>query len=96
MKFIKKFESFVNEEAQPAPATRPDTKPDRTSPDTKPGKNPSPGKRPSPIRRDKPSEQPGPKGQKKGNLPTASEEEVAERFMALMKEKGESYKKFVK
>ena len=96
MKFIKKFGSFVNEEAQPAPAPAPSTKPDRTNPDTAPGKRPDPGKRPSPVRRDKPSEQPGPKGERKGKLPTASEEEVAERFMSLMKEKGENYKKLVK
>ena len=62
MKFIKKFESFINEEAgspQVAPS-KPSVKPG-VSP-SKPATRPS---RPSPIRKDDPAVKPDPKAKKK-------------------------------
>jgi len=88
MRFIKKFDKF-NEEAQPAPAPSPGTKPSTTP--TEPGRRQDPGKRPSPVRRDKPSVAPGPKAKKK-----STEKEVAERFIALMDEEGEDIEKYLK
>ena len=89
MKFIKKFEKFLE-----ASAAEPQVKP--SNPDVKPGV--SPGKplqkpqRPSPIRRDKPSVEPAPKAKAK----KASAEEVAERFIDLMVQNGEDVKKYAK
>lgn len=88
MRFIKKFDKFINEEAQPAPAPNPG-KPSTTP--TEPGRRQDPGKRPSPVRRDKPSVAPGPKAKKK-----ATEKEVAERFLSLMSEEGENIEKYLK
>jgi len=80
MSFIKKYQRFVEELTATAPA-RPDVKPDVTE---KPGTAPS---KPSPFRRDKPSTEPGPK---------ATAEDVAERFISMMVEKGESVEKYIK
>ena len=104
MRYLKKFDLFM-EEAQPAtqpqPSTRPDTDPG-TSPTTTPSTPEKPG-RPSPIRRDKPSVEPAPKGQSKdkqnltkGKVKKITEQDVANRFIGLMKKKGEDYKKYVK
>jgi len=87
MRFLKKFEKFNEEfvmggqevETKPAPTT---------TPDVKPGTRPS---RPSPIRRDKPSVNPNPKAE----LPTASVEDVVNRFVSLLNDKGEDIKKYV-
>lgn len=85
MRFIKNFEIF-NEEfvggqetTKPSPTTLPGTKPG-----TKPG-------RPSPIRRDKPSVNPQPKAE----LPKSSVEDVANRFISELNERGENVKKYI-
>jgi len=75
MKFIKKFEKFLEGSAEPAvkpatPTTKPDTKPTRPS-------------KPSPIRRDKPSVSPDPKAK----LAKASAEDVVMRANELSKNK---------
>lgn len=80
MSFIKKYQRFVEEFTATAPA-RPDVKPDTTE---KPATTPS---KPSPFRRDKPSTEPGPK---------ATAEDVAERFIQMMADKGESVEKYIK
>jgi hypothetical protein len=80
MSFIKKYQRFVEEFTATAPA-RPDVKPDVTEkPKTAPSK-------PSPFRRDKPSTEPGTK---------ASAEDVAERFIQMMVDNGESVEKYIK
>jgi hypothetical protein len=80
MSFIKKYQRFVEEFTATAPA-RPDVKPDVTEkPETAPSK-------PSPFRRDKPSTEPGTK---------ASAEDVAERFIQMMVDNGESVEKYIK
>lgn len=85
MRFIKKFEKFVESaEPQVAPA-RPDVKPD-----VKPGKPLQKPQRPSPIRRDKPSVEPEPKMKK------STADAVAERFVDLMVEGNEDVKKYAK
>ena len=104
MRYLKKFDLFM-EEAQPATQPQPSTHPDRdpgVAPTTTPS-TPEKPSRPSPIRRDKPSVEPGPKGQKKdkqnltaGKVKKITEQDVANRFIALMKQKGEDYKKYVK
>ena len=59
---------------------KPDVKPDITEkPGTAPGK-------PSPFRRDKPSTEPGTK---------ASAEDVADKFIQMMVDKGESVEKYI-
>lgn len=84
MKFIKKFESFIVEEASPSPAVKPTTKP--AEPAVKPH-------RPSPIRRDKPAVTPAPKAK----LPKKSTAEaVAERFIREINQKGDSVKNYIK
>lgn len=99
MRYLKKFDLFL-EEAEPATKPAPSTTPGKptTTPDA-PGK-PS---RPSPIRRDKPSVDPSPKGEKKskqnlatGKVTKVTEQDLANRFISLMKQKGEDYKKYVK
>jgi len=82
MKFLKKFERF-NEEFVAPEVEDNDTKTKPATPITKPGTRPG---RPSPIRRDKPSVDPRPK---------AEVEDVAKRFIKLMKSKGEDIKKYV-
>lgn len=88
MKYIKKFESFIKEEAEPATAPTPATKP---RPETKPGERPNP-QRPSPIRRTRPSVSPAPKA----NLKKATELDVVNRFMQELGKSGESVKNYVK
>jgi len=68
MRFIKKFENFVNEDAEAPvkPAVKPTTAP--KGPVTRP-------KRPSPIRIDKPGVTPDPKAKK------TTAEDVANRFI---------------
>lgn len=86
MKFIKKYELFKEElvvDTKQAPSTRP------ANPDVKPGTRPNtrPG-RPSPIRRDKPAVEPDPKAERnKKNLPTATIEDVIEKFGELTNQK---------
>ena len=61
-----------------------------TKPSVKPGTIEKPSttpQKPSPFRRDKPSTEPGPK---------ATAEDVAERFISMMVEKGESIEKYIK
>jgi hypothetical protein len=86
MKFIKKFELFKEEFTSAEPKTAPTTKPSQpdVKPGTKPGKRPG---RPSPIRRDKPAIEPSPKARKEKNLPTASIEDVIEKFAELTNQK---------
>lgn len=90
MRFLKRFERF-NEEfvtdienngTKPAPTTKPAT------PTTKPGTRPG---RPSPIRRDKPSVDPRPKAE----IPTATPEDVVNKFISLLNDNGEDVKKYV-
>jgi len=57
-----------------------------TKPDVKPN-TPTKPKRPSPIRRDKPSVNPKPK---------ATFEDIADRFIDLMKKRKEDIKKYIK
>ena len=80
MSFIKKYQRFVEELTATAPA-RPDVKPGTTE---KPSTTPQ---KPSPFRRDKPSTEPGTK---------ATAEEVAERFIQMMVDSGESVEKYIK
>lgn len=90
MKFIKKFEKFLESSGQPqVKPGRPDVKPD-----VKPGKPLTKPDKPSPIRRDKPAVEPDPKA--KAKLDKASAEQVAERFVDLMVENGEDVKKYAK
>lgn len=79
MKLIKKFEEFIySGAAQPAPSKSPKEAPTIApgKPGTKPGK-------PSPIRRDKPAVEPAPKANKEKDLPTATEEDVIQKFAML-------------
>jgi hypothetical protein len=81
MRFIKKFESFINEEAEPKTApSKPSTSPEPgiKEPGTKPSTRPN---RPSPIRRDKPAVTPKPK------LVKATEEDIIEKFANLTNQK---------
>ena len=89
MKYLKKFESFVETanlatEPQRSPAT-PERK---TITPTKPGKAPVRPSKPSPIPRKGPSTIPSPA--------KATAESVADRFIDLMVENGESVKKYTK
>lgn len=87
MKFLKKFELFKEELVAAEPSQAPSTKPG--APDVKPGTRPTtrPG-RPSPIRRDKPGVEPAPKAEKsKKELPTATIEDVIEKFAELTNQK---------
>jgi hypothetical protein len=81
MRFIKKFELF-KEEFVAGTETTPKTTPAQpvTKPGTQPGKRPG---RPSPIRRDKPAVTPAPKAEKEKQLPTATIEDVIEKFAKL-------------
>lgn len=84
MRFLKKFDLF-KEEYSPERSTSPTTKP--ATPDTKPGVRP--GKRPSrpsPIRRTKPGVSPRPKAGKE-KLPTATIQDVIEKFAKLTNQK---------
>jgi len=55
-----------------------------TTPDVKPGTRPG---KPSPIRRDKPSVNPAPKA--------STPEEVVDRFVSLLNDRGEDIKKYI-
>ena len=80
MRYLKKFEKFI-EAASPAPA----------KPTTKPGTKEKPS-RPSPIRRDKPAR--GTEPDPKAELPKASADEVADKFIELAKKEGVDFKKY--
>jgi hypothetical protein len=86
MKYLKKFEVFV-ESSSPATLPKPDVKPTPT-------KDPSikPKIRPSPIRRDRPDEeiQPDPQAE----LKKANVEDVVDNFLSISKEEGFDYKKY--
>jgi hypothetical protein len=87
MRFLKKFELFKEELVATQPQRSPSTKP--AEPAVHPGTKPStrPG-RPSPIRRDKPAVEPDPKANKdKKELPTATIEEVIEKYAELTNQK---------
>lgn len=81
MRFVKKYDKFLENN----PAVEPAVKPAR--PKVDPGTKPKRRQRPTPIRRTRPSVEPNPK---------ATEEDVAERFIKLMDEKGEDIKNYVK
>ena len=85
MAHIKKYSRFV-EEYIAGPEVKPAT------PTTKPGTRPG---RPSPIRRDKPSVTPKPKAEET-ELPYATADEGAKKFIDLLDDKGEDVKKYVK
>lgn len=87
MRFLKKFDKFIESVEAADPAVKPKVAPPTTKPDTRPN-------RPSPIRRDKPSVDPKPKAIDKGEK-LATFDDVAERFINLMKERGEDVKKFI-
>ncbi len=72
MKYLKKFESFVEADTQVKPA-KPITKPT-----TRPNRNPIPFKRPA--------VDPAPK---------ATAEDVAKKFISLMKKSGEDVSKYI-
>jgi hypothetical protein len=85
MRFIKKFEKFLESSADPMvkpakPSVKPDVKPGR--PQVRPS-------RPSPIPSKDPSTTPSPAKAKKSTA-----DKVAERFIDLMMEKGEDIKKY--
>ena len=80
MRYLKKFEKFI-EASSPAP----------DKPTTKPGTKEKPS-RPSPIRRDKPA--PGTEPAPKAELPKASADEVADKFIELAKKEGVDFKKY--
>jgi hypothetical protein len=86
MKLIKKFEEFIygGGAGQPAPETRPVETP--TKPGTKPSQRPG---KPSPIRRDKPAVDPAPKAEKdkEVELPTATIEDIMQKFAKLTNQK---------
>lgn len=88
MKFLKKFEKFIESVEAAEPAVKPKVAP----PTTKPGVKPN---RPSPIRRDKPSVDPKPKAVTDKEQKLATFDDVAERFINLMNERGEDIKKFI-
>lgn len=88
MKFLKKFEKFIESVEAAEPAVKPKVAP----PTTKPGVKPN---RPSPIRRDKPSVDPKPKAVTDQEQKLATFDDVAERFINLMNERGEDIKKFI-
>jgi len=83
MRFIKKFENFVNEDAEAPvkPAVKPTTAP--TRPVTRP-------ERPSPIRKDKPAVTPDPKAKE------TTAEDVANRFIEELHQKGDLAKNYIK
>lgn len=85
MKYLRKFEKFM-ENAEPA------VKPAR--PTTKPGTKPQRRQRPSPIRRDRPA--PGTEPAPKAELPKASAKEVTDKFIKLAQEEGMDLKKYFK
>jgi len=89
MKFVKKFEAFINEGGAAEPAVKPATP--TTKPGTKPATKPS---KPGPIPSKDPSTIPSPAKAEKGDKKKASAEEVAERFINLMAEEGEDIKKY--
>jgi len=83
MKFIKKFESFINEAEVLEPKIKPSTRP--AEPSTTPREKP--GGRPNPIRRERISPVPAPA--------KASSEDVVKKFIDLMNETDEDIKKYV-
>jgi hypothetical protein len=84
MKPIKKFEEFIYSggDTQPSPGTKPIETP--TRPSTKPSQKPN---KPSPIRRDKPAVVPAPKAKKENELPTATVDDVIQKFAKLTNQK---------
>lgn len=96
MRFIKKFVKFLEggpaPSPSPSPSTRPGIAPSPARPKTEPGTKPGRRQRPSPIRRDKPGVEPAPKAE----LPTATEEDVAKRFIDMLDENGDDIKNYIK
>jgi len=84
MKFIKRFESFINEAEVLEPKTKPSTRP--SEPSTAPERRDRPS-RPNPIRRERVSPVPAPA--------KASAEDVVKKFINLMNETDEDIKKYV-
>ncbi len=84
MKVIKKFEEFVygGGAAQPSPSPTPAP----TETPSRPGKPAQKPGKPSPIRRDKPAVDPAPKAEET-ELPTATEEDIIQKFANLTKQK---------
>lgn len=80
MRYLKKFESFMEAEPMTKPTTKPTTKPETT---------PS---RPSPIRRDRPA--PGTEPAPKARIKKSSDSEVVSKFIELAKKEGFDYKKY--
>jgi hypothetical protein len=89
MRFIKNFEKFL----ESVEAADPIVDPGKTK--TKPTVKPIKPGAPSPIRRDKPSVDPKPKAFTDKEKKLATFDDVAERFINLMKERGEDIKKFI-
>ncbi len=86
MRFVKKYNSFLEEFNFAEPAVRPDVKPD-----VKPGTIEKPSI-PGPIRRDRTSPVPSPA---KAELKRATAEDVAHRFIELAHKAGDDVKKYV-
>jgi hypothetical protein len=95
MRFIKKFEKFLESAMEPMTKPSRETKPS-ISPEVMPGrpkqKPEEKPQRPSPIKRERPSVEPDPKAK----LKKASAEEVAEKFIELMVQNHEDVKKYTK
>lgn len=85
MKFIKKFEKFMEGATEIAPVKPKEKEKTRIAP-SKPGGIPSKDPRPD--------QAPDPTRAKKEDKKKASAEEVAERFINLMAEEGEDVKKY--
>ncbi len=96
MKFIKKFEKFLE-----SSAAEPQVDPGKTK--VAPGKPLQKPNRPSPIKRENPSPVPLPakaevdeKDYQTGKTVTATAEQVADRFIDLMVQGNEDVKKYTK
>lgn len=86
MRFVKKYNSFLEEFNFAEPATKPGVKPD-----VKPGTVEEPVL-PGPIRRERTSPVPAPA---KAEMKKATAEEVANRFIELAHKAGDDVKKYV-
>lgn len=86
MKFVKKYNSFLEEFTFAEPTVKPDVKPE-VKPDTTEAPQP-----PSPIRRERTSPVPSPA---KAELKKATADDVAKRFIQLLHQSGDDVKKYV-
>lgn len=84
MKYLKKFDVFLEIAAAPATKPAPTTKP--AKPATKPTTTPQ---KPSPIRRDRPGVEPAPQA-----LKTAEIDDVVKEFLNISREKNFDFKKY--